>query len=82
MYETDNYIVRVTSIRDDPGSFTWELCRADSLLVLHRSMKTFPTRIEALFDSAQSATLLAQRLKRCPPVSQSDRAVSRSAQPN
>lgn len=59
MYETDSYVVRVTSLADAVGVFTWELCRGDGLLVLQRSTKTFPTRVEALFDSAQIAALLA-----------------------
>jgi hypothetical protein len=59
MYENDNYVVRVTSLVNAAGLFTWELCRGDGLLVLQRSTKSFPTRVEALFDSAQNATLLA-----------------------
>ncbi len=57
MCKKNDYIVRVTSLADTTGSFVWELCRADHLL--QRSTKTFPTRVEALFDSAQNATLLA-----------------------
>ena len=59
MCKDDSYIVRVKSLADTTGSFVWELCRADHLSVLQRSTKTFPTRVEALFDSAQNATLLA-----------------------
>ncbi len=59
MYANDSYVVRVTSPANAAGSFTWELCRGDGLLVLQRSTKAFPTRLEALFDSAQNATLWA-----------------------
>jgi hypothetical protein len=59
MHENDSYVVRVTSPANAAGLFTWELCRGDGLLVLQRSTKAFPTRVEALFDSAQNATLLA-----------------------
>lgn len=59
MCNNDSYLVRVKSLADAAGSFTWELCGGDRLSVLQRSTKTFPTRVEALFDSAQNATLLA-----------------------
>jgi hypothetical protein len=55
----DNYVVRVTSLANAAaGLFTWELCRGDDLLVIQRSPRTFPTRVEALFDSAQNAAIL------------------------
>lgn len=59
MCKNDNYLVRVTRLPDSADTFTWELCQGDSLLVLQRSTRTFPTRVEALFDSARKATLLA-----------------------
>jgi hypothetical protein len=59
MSKNDNYLVRVTSLAGSAGSFTWELCQGEPLLVLQRSTKSFPTRVEALFDSARKATLLA-----------------------
>lgn len=59
MYENDTYVVRVTSSPNASGRFTWEFCRGDDLSVLQQSTKTFPTRIEALFDSAQNAAALA-----------------------
>ena len=59
MYENDNYLVRVTAIAGTTDSFIWEICRGDGLLVLLRSTKTFPTRIEALFDSARRVAALA-----------------------
>jgi hypothetical protein len=59
MCENDTYLVRITSIAGATASFIWEVCRGDGLLVLQRSTKTFPTRIEALFDAAQNATSLA-----------------------
>lgn len=69
MKANDSYLVRITSVANAAGLFTWELCRGDRLEVIHRSTKAFPTRTEALFDSAQSAavsTLLAiQNLPLC-----------------
>ena len=59
MDKNDSYLVRVTGCGVASGSFTWELCRGDGLLVIQRSTKTFPTRVEALFDSAQNAAVLA-----------------------
>jgi hypothetical protein len=59
MGTNDSYLVRVKNLADVAGSFTWEVCRGDGLLVLLRSTKTFPTRVEALFDSAQNAAVLA-----------------------
>jgi hypothetical protein len=59
MCKNDNYLVRVTSLADTTGSFVWELCQADHLAVLQRSTKAFPTRVEALFDSALNAGVLA-----------------------
>jgi len=55
---TNSYLVRVINLSGASGSSTWELCRGDGLLVLQRSPRTFPTRVEALFDSAQYATIL------------------------
>lgn len=57
MYKNDTYLVRVTSLAG-AGSFIWEICRGDGLLVLQRATRTFPTRTEALFDSAQIAAVL------------------------
>jgi hypothetical protein len=55
----ENYLVRVTPLANAAaGLFTWELCRGDDLLVIQRSPRTFPTRLEALFDSAQNAAVL------------------------
>ena len=59
MYESDTHLVRVTNVVGDAGSFIWEICRGDGLVVLQRSTKTFPTLIQALLDSAQSAVVLA-----------------------
>jgi hypothetical protein len=56
MSENDTYLVRIVSVAGATGSFIWEICRGDGLLVLQRSTKTFPTRTEALFDAAQNAT--------------------------
>jgi hypothetical protein len=58
MLEDDSYLVRVTTLAGATGSFIWEVCRGDALQVLQRSTRAFPTRVEALFDSAQSAALL------------------------
>jgi hypothetical protein len=57
MFENDSYVVRVISLTNAADLYTWELCRADGL-VIQRSSKTFPTRVEALFDSAQCAVAL------------------------
>lgn len=59
MCGNDNYVVRVTSLAGAAGLFIWEICHGDGLMVLQRSAKAFPTRVEALFDSAQNATALA-----------------------
>jgi len=59
MIADDNYLVRVTGLAGATGSFIWEVCRGDGLLVLQRSTKAFPTRVEALLDSARSAATLA-----------------------
>jgi hypothetical protein len=59
MCENDNYVVRVRSLTSASGLFIWELCRGDGLLVIQQSTKTFPTRVEALFDSVQNTTSLA-----------------------
>jgi hypothetical protein len=59
MFKNDSYLVRVRSLANVAESFTWELCQGDRLLVIQRSTKTFPTRVEALFDSVQNTTLLA-----------------------
>jgi hypothetical protein len=56
---TGSYLVRVRSRADAGDSFAWELCNGDGQLVLQRSTKSFPTRVEALFDSAQNAALFA-----------------------
>jgi hypothetical protein len=58
MYESDGYLIRVTSPKEAAGLFIWELCRGDGGPVVERSPKTFPTRIEALFDSARNASAL------------------------
>jgi len=56
--ENDDYLVRVKALTNDAGLFTWEICSGDGLLVLQQSPNTFPTRVEALFDSAQKAAVL------------------------
>jgi len=55
----DSYLVRVTGLAGATGLFIWEICRGDGGLVLLRSTKGFPTRIEALLNSAQGAAALA-----------------------
>ena len=57
--ERDNYLVRVISLAGATGLFTWEICRREGTDVIQRSTKSFPTRIEALFDSAQNAASFA-----------------------
>jgi hypothetical protein len=53
----DSYVLRVTSlVNAAAGSYTWELCRGDD--VIQRSPRSFATRVEALFDSAQNAAVL------------------------
>jgi len=54
--ESDSYLVRVITCGT---AFTWELCRGDGQLVIERSSRTFPTRLEAFFDSARNASTLA-----------------------
>ena len=63
--ETDSFLVRVIDLMN--GSFSWELCQRDGRLVLQRSATTFPTRVEALFDSAQgTARLMLDQLDHGP----------------
>ena len=59
MSADDNYLVRVTGFAGAAGLFIWEICQGDGVLVLQRSTKTFPTRVEALFDSTRGAAVLA-----------------------
>lgn len=58
MSGNDTYLVRISGVAGATDQFIWEICRGDGLLVLHRSTKTFPTRLEALFDAAQGALAL------------------------
>jgi hypothetical protein len=58
MQPNDSFLVRITTLAGATGSFIWEVCSGDGLLVLQRSTKTFSTRVEALFDSAQSTARL------------------------
>jgi hypothetical protein len=55
----EGYLVRVTSLAGATGLFIWEICRGDGTQVIQRSTKGFPTRFEALLDSAQGAAALA-----------------------
>ena len=59
MHTNDCYLVRIKSVVNAAGLFTWEVCRGDGLEVIHQSAKAFPTRMEALCDSAQDAAVLA-----------------------
>jgi hypothetical protein len=52
-------IVRVVSLPDATGSFIWEICREDDVVVVERSKQSFPTRLEALLDSAKAGAALA-----------------------
>lgn len=54
----DGYLVRVTSLAGVTGLFIWEICRLDGTQI-QRSTKSFPTRVEALLDSAREAAALA-----------------------
>jgi hypothetical protein len=58
VYERDGYLIRVTSPKEAGGLFIWELCHGDDGPVVQRSLKAFPTRVEALFDSARNASAL------------------------
>lgn len=59
MAGNDKYLVRVATIAGATGSFVWEICQGDGLAVIKRSTTTFPTRVEALLDSARNASALA-----------------------
>jgi hypothetical protein len=59
MAGNDGYLVRVTSLAGATGSYIWEICHRDGGLVLQRSTKSFPTRIEALLNSVQDGAALA-----------------------
>jgi len=59
MAVNDSYLVRVTSLAGAKGSYIWEICHRDGGLVLQRSTKSFPSRIEALLDSVQGGAALA-----------------------
>ena len=55
----DSYFVRVTSLVGATGLYIWEVCRGDGAVVIERSAKGFPTRVEALLSSAQGAAVVA-----------------------
>jgi hypothetical protein len=55
----ESYLVRVSSLAGASGLFIWEICGRDGTRVIQRSTKSFPTRVEALLDSAQRAAALA-----------------------
>jgi hypothetical protein len=50
------FIVRIS--RSGAGAFDWQISRKDDSVVVHRSKRTFPTRLEAILDSARAAAAL------------------------
>jgi hypothetical protein len=63
----DGYLVRVVGLTGAAGSFIWEICRTEGLHVVVQSKKSFPTRVEALLDSARDgAALVLETLPQIP----------------
>jgi len=54
---TTRYIVRIS--RQGANAFGWEICREADSIVVHRSTRSFATRIDAILDSARTAAALS-----------------------
>ena len=56
--EGQRYIVRISRRGSLTEPFGWEICREADSVEMHRSTRTFSTRVEALLDSARTAAAL------------------------
>jgi hypothetical protein len=52
------YLVRITRRGRSNRRFGWEICREDNCLVVDRSIRTYPTRAQAVIASANAASRL------------------------
>lgn len=59
MSQAADYLVRVTHSGPSSAPFGWIIIRQQDSHEMARSEKTFPTRVEALADSARVAASLA-----------------------
>jgi len=53
------YVLRITRGGPSTAPFGWQIIRQQDKIEVARSGKTFPTRVEALADSARAAAPLA-----------------------
>ena len=53
------YVLRITRRGPSTAPFGWRIIRQKDAIEVARSTKTFPTRVEALADSARIAAPLA-----------------------
>ena len=53
------YVLRITRGGPSTAPFGWQIVRQQDAIEIARSTKTFPTRMEALADSARVAAPLA-----------------------
>jgi len=51
------YVVRIG--RKSADAFGWEFSREDDSIVVHRSTRMFPTRVEAILDAARAGAALS-----------------------
>jgi hypothetical protein len=59
MSRPSRYLLRITRRGPSTAPFGWEIIRQQDSIEMARSAKTFPTRAEALADSARVAAPLA-----------------------
>lgn len=59
MSQADEYLLRVTHSGPSSAPFGWIIVRQQDSREMARSERTFPTRVEALADSARVAASLA-----------------------
>jgi hypothetical protein len=59
MSQPSDYLLRVTRSGPSSAPFGWIIIRQQDSVELARSERTFPTRVEALADSARVAASLA-----------------------
>jgi len=51
------YVVRIS--RKSAEAFGWEFSHDDDSIVVHRSTRMFPTRVEAILDAARAGAALS-----------------------
>jgi hypothetical protein len=59
MSRPSHYLLRITRRGPSTAPFGWQIIRQQDSIEIARSAKTFPTRVEALADSARVAAPLA-----------------------